>query len=317
MHRQKVRYPANFRPVVVTAGKTRAPFTEITAYYDDIDGLLRDPTANALRAMDTNALPFLVAEFNRGDSAWAAGYRRFYWGLPLSLRKRAPSPPMPRESIRSDAALALAALGPAAIPAVPAIIEVFGTEPQLRRMPGLQESLRRLPRAPDAFDQVLQDLCRQRELMDAVQTVQDFHLISLEAARVLTNAVSSTNSAARTLAVRQFPRMRHHAALVLPALIAALGNSDTATRQSVATVLESFVAEAASALPALVSALRAEDGELRYLAARAIESMSTNAIPAVPALTAAINDTNVMVQRVAVRTLKNLESASSSREPPE
>jgi hypothetical protein len=268
--------------------------------------LLNDPAADALRALGTNAVPYLEGQLRKREKGWERKYRQLYGRLPPAIRKLAPSPSRPRELIQVDAAWALVALGTNAGSGVKAVIEVYASEPQMRRLGALNESLRQLEWPPEAFDRALADFTRRGEFTDAVRTIETFELASLRALCTLTNALVSTNALTKENAIHQLRRFGSRAAFALPALRTALTDPDLTVRQSAAWVLEYYGPDAAPALAELTVALNAADGELRYRAARALEAMGTNALPAAAALAAATNDANTMVQTVAERALKKL-----------
>jgi HEAT repeats len=279
-------------------------------YYDDIDGLLRDPAADALRAMGTNIVPLLVAEIRHEDSGLLQVYRKLYFKLPVPLKRVAPNPPAGRDEIRGDAALALAALRGDAGAAVPPLFQAFATAAPAARMQ-FQESLHRLPFDSTAFDAALQTLVKRGEIFFAVSTIARFGVWNPSTARVLTNAVFSTNAPASEVALGQLRYFRRYSAFVLPALRLALKSSNQQVRWAAATVLESYESDAAGALPELLDALKSEDDETRYRATRVLDSIGTNALAAAPALRAATNDSSVMVQRRATRALNNLKAGAN------
>jgi len=304
----KVRHRQNSQAWIMSPGSPKPIPT--TGYYDDFDGLLRDPAADALRAMDTNIVPFLTAEVRREDSIWVQSYQYCYSKFPRPIKRIAPGFPQGRNDIRIDASLALAALGTNAASAVPAIFRAYATARPWSRH-AFDESLRRLPLDIAAYDAALETLVKRGELFDAVSLVGQFGIRTTNSLRAMTNAVLCSQPQASEAATSQLSSCRRYAAYVLPALREALKNgSSRETCQFAASTLESYGEEAAEAVPELVEALKSRDGELRYRAARALESIGTNAFPAVPALLNARNDTNEMVQKVVTRTLNKLSGTN-------
>jgi hypothetical protein len=300
----KVRHRQSVQSFGMPAGSSK--FVPTTGYYDDIDGLLRDPVADSLRAMGTNILPFLTDEIRHEDNYVIRTYRDLYWKFPTGIKRLAPGPSSGRDEIRVDAALALTALRADAAPAVPTVYRAFATARPYARG-GFQESLRRLPFDDAALDAALDTLVRRRDLSSAVSLVNQFGVRNLNSVRILTNAVFSTNAPASDAAFAQLRYCRRYHAFVLPTLREAVKTGDQAARWHAASTLELYEAEAAEALPELVAALRSDDGELRYRAARALEAIGTNALPAAQALASATNDSSVMVQRAAARAVSNLK----------
>ena len=273
------------------------------AYSENIDELLRDPAANGLRALGTNAVPFLEAEVRRGDSLWARSYRSLLQTMPSGIRTHVPAAPPGRDAIRADAALALAALGTNGAAGIPAILEAY-TEPIDAVRWEYGQSLKRLPTQPADFDAILAGF-HGTNVVGAVATIRELEICTAAAARILTNAVF-TGSMGQAQALLQLHYFRSQARVVLPALSLALKSSDRQTREGAARVLRTFGPDARGALPALIEALTDGDDELRYQSACAMEEMGTNALPAVDALIRATNDPSVMVQRAATRALGNL-----------
>lgn len=279
-----------------------------TNYIDDTDALLSDSSANALRKLGTNIIPVLTAEIRRGDPKWQPVYAQLFHKLPVSIRRIVPNPPVIRDEIRADAALALTLLRSEAAPAWPTIFEAFATASPFARH-NFEESLRKIPVEPVVFDAAIDSLVRRGDLSLAVSVIGQFGAWRPNSMRVLTNAILSTNVVAAEAALSQLRYNRRFAPFVLPALRTAVTNSNLGLCVSVVNVLESYGEDASAALPELVVTLKSSDRELRYRAARAIENLGRNALPAVPALVAARSDSNEMVQRVVTRTLENLNSA--------
>jgi hypothetical protein len=94
----------------------------LSSWLEDFDTLpwneTNAPVVHAVRAMGTNAIPFLVADLLERDPKWA---RRLRWRLrnwQVPWVERAPA-----EQARNRALRALRALGPDAAPALPLLIE--------------------------------------------------------------------------------------------------------------------------------------------------------------------------------------------------
>jgi len=77
----------------------------------------------ALRSRGTGALPDLIAAARKRDSSLDGLYARAYPTLPATIQRLLPLP-VPPWSQRSMAASYLGGLGPAAAPAVPALIDL-------------------------------------------------------------------------------------------------------------------------------------------------------------------------------------------------
>ena len=290
---------------ILPAGSTGQTPVTFTNYIDDIDALLSDSSADALRHLGTNTLPILTAEIRRGDPIWQPLYAKTFHKLPLSIRRVVPNPPVIRDEVRADAALALTVLRSDAAPAWPVIFEAFATASPFARYQ-FEESLRKIPVEPAVFDAAIGSLVSRGDLSLAVSVIGQFGAWRPNSMRVLTNAIVSTNVVAGEAALSQLRYNRRFASYVLPALRTAITNGNQGLCLSVVNVLESYGEDASDALPELVQTLKSSDSELRYRAARAIENLGTNALAAGPSLVAAKSDPNEMVQRVVTRTLENL-----------
>jgi hypothetical protein len=281
-----------------------------TNYFDDIEALMHDSAADALKALGTNIIPVLEAEIRHGDPKWQPTYAKLFHKLPVSIRRIVPNPPAMRDEIRADAALALTLLRSDAAPAWPTLFEAFVTASPVVRY-RFEESLRKIPADPAVFDAAIDSLVRRGDLSLAVYTIGQFGAWRPNSMRALTNAILSTNVVAAEAALSQLRYNRRFAPFVLPALRTAVTNSNQGLSLSVVSVLESYGEDASGALPELLDTLKSSDRELRYRGARAIENLGTNALPGVPALIAAKNDSNEMVQRVVTRILENLNGMTN------
>jgi hypothetical protein len=321
LRRAKVRYQRHTVYFVNAPSSTPGyvRLQQSTNYWDDTEALLRDSTADALKAMGTNIIPVLSREIRRGDPKWLPSYTKFFYKVPASLKRFVPNPPQSRDEIRGDAAVALTLLRADAAPAWPTIFDALLNAPTPYLRFRFMDILHNIPVDPVVLDAGLDSLVRHGELSEAVQMIGQFGAGRINSLRILTNAILSTNNVAGEAALSQLRYQRHFAPFVLPALRSALTNSNSSYPfcVSVAGVLESYEGDASEALPELVIALKSSDRELRYHAARAIESLGTNALPAVPALLAARSDSNEMVQRVVTRTLNNLTTNGPSAAEPQ
>jgi hypothetical protein len=263
-------------------------------------------TIEPFRAMGTNAALWLAREVRRGDSTLARLYFKIFPRLPAWLQKHAPRVE-PRDPIRCDAAQILAALGTNATPAIPLLLEVLleGTNSRMVR-PFVAQVLRSVPFEQERLDPVLRELQR-KDLYGAVQLISDLSLRTALAARVLTNAMLSTNFSARPLVISAFYNFQEHADIVVPVLAPLLTSGDPALVETAGAVLQRFEHRAAAALPAVLEAIKSSDPGIRYEAVRVLEAMGTNALPAREVLQQATNDESLMVQRAALRTLEQME----------
>ena len=94
---------------------------------------------------------------------------------------------------------------------------------------------------------------------------------------------------------------------VLPALIAALHDTDSKVRAWAAQDIGNVGAAAATAVPALLTLLASEDEGLRNSACIALRGIGPSAAPALPALQRALSDPSADVQRFADLAIRRIE----------
>ncbi len=92
----------------------------------------------------------------------------------------------------------------------------------------------------------------------------------------------------------------------VPALIAALKDKDSDVRSSAARALGQIGPAAASAVPSLIAALKDKNSNVRYFAAGALGNIGPAAASAVPSLIAALKDKDLDVCRSAAWSLGDI-----------
>ncbi len=262
-------------PLIARDPSGPSPASVTTTWTIDVDRWERDPAADALRALGTNAALYFGEQVRRRDSIWATPYRKLFFTRPAPLRAVAPYPPVPRDMVRSDLAFALTLLGTNAAPALPALIDsLTDCGPYSRQQ--VIGAVRQLPFNREDLNPVLEKLRGTGQLANGLCCVAELGIRTPTAARLLRDALSAP---------------------------------DLSIRRSAASQLQYFGPEAVVALPALARALTDNDQELRYNAAVALETLGPKAQPAVPSLIQATNDTSVMVRRAATRALQKITSS--------
>jgi HEAT repeat protein len=96
----------------------------------------------------------------------------------------------------------------------------------------------------------------------------------------------------------------------VPALVAALRDSDIWLREGVAKALGEIGSPAAEAVPALAAALNDPEKDVRRNAAQALGGIGSPAAEAIPALAAALNDPEKDVRRNAAQALGEIGPAA-------
>ena len=124
---------------------------------------------------------------------------------------------------------------------------------------------------------------------------------------VLDDAVKDDDPAVRKEALRSLGKLRERASidpqLVIPALIAALDDSEAPVREVAVTYLGIVRDTPAKEVPALTTALGDEDAGVRAAAATALGAYGPAAQSALPALRKAAKDPDEQVQREAGRAI--------------
>ena len=244
----------------------------------DLQGLLHDQAADGLRGLGTNAAVYLGRKFAWKEGTLIRSYRKWYVGLPSSIRGFMPRPPVSREYLRMEIGWALQALGPrSAEAAVPWLITTLGNGDDSATRAALRE-LQRLQFDGHQLDPILEDWSRKGQHTNVVQAVAELHV--------------------RT-------------AVAVSCLVGALSAGDPALRRTCVFELEQFRGSGLPAAPKLTAALKDPDDEVRYGAARALEATGSGATAAIPALRQATNDTSVMVQRASARALRVIQGQSA------
>jgi len=243
----------------------------------DVRGLLREPAADGLRGLGTNAAVYLGRKFAWKEGILARSYRKWYFGLPASIRGPLPRPPVARYYLRMEIGWALQALGSKADAAVPWLITSLGNGDEFAVRFTLRE-LQRLQFDGHQLDPLLEEWSRKGQHTNAVLVVAELHVRTLVAANCLVRALSA---------------------------------GDATLRRTCVFELEQFQGGGLPAVPNLAAALKDPDDEVRYGAARALEAVGSGAAAAIPALMQASNDTSVMVQRASARALRVIQGQTA------
>jgi hypothetical protein len=272
-----------------------------TAWYYDEGSAWNDPTAQALRALGTNAALYLGRRIDRSTSPLSQSYDRAYFKLSPALRRALPAPLVSEDDL---IAAALKVLGPEAKPAVPSLIRAIGQGTMFQSFIFLS-CLRGLPYRTEDLDPILQKLVDRNDLAGAVNVIAQLHTHTKTAAITLKNALTDTNRLVTAAAWNEAPHFEQQADMLLPVLSATLVQ-EGADPLPALSVLYAFGDRASPALPGLLRTLEHTNEEVRYQTARVLEAMGTNAQSAWSALCRATNDPSIMVQRSSARALSNL-----------
>jgi len=203
---------------------------------------------------------------------------------------------------RRDAASALGIIGPAAAPAIPALVEALkdnGADPSVRQSAAFALGNIGPAAAPaiPALVEALKDKGEDWEVRrDAVSALGKIGPAAAPAIPALVDALKDKGEdpSVRRSVASVLGNIGPAAAPAIPALVDALKDkgADPSGRQSAALALGNTGAAAAPAIPALVDALKdkGEDLSVRQSAAFALGDIGPAAAPAIPALVEALKD---------------------------
>lgn len=174
------------------------------------------------------------------------------------------------EVIRRHAAIALTRIGPAAHPAIPALV-------------------REIKKPYEKAGEEDPDRVWVRAHMVKLHAGMALGRIGPRAVPELVKLLEDPDDGVREMALHAFPYVGKEA---LPRLAELLRDPNVVTRRSAAQAVGSFGAAAAGMVPSLMSALQDADEEVRDKAAFALGRIGPAASPAVPALAASLKDTD-------------------------
>jgi len=265
-----------------------------------LQGSSRD-SAEALRALGTNAALYLAHEIVGRERSWAPAYRKIHDKLPKPLQGIVPDPPIPQMLVRRQASGALRILGSNDVVAVPLLRDSFvAADPDTRTV--IIDALRYLPYRGADFDSVLEELARRGELLAAVDFIDYLRLRTPRACIVLGQALVNDLSQDQARPPRPTPLLSQKA-MTTQGFPSRYGTGDLSLKERALRRLTYMGPNSALAVPAIITALTNADKELRYSAASALAEIGPAARAATPALTRLTNDVSELVQRAAARAL--------------
>jgi len=232
-----------------------------------------DPAWDALQALGSNAVPFLVSQL-RGIP-FEQSYTRVFTNLPVLMQKKLPNPQQKRY-VRIRALEALSKLGDSAQSATPAVLALLKDSDRSLRFAVLG-ALRGLHAERRAISQELLRLGAKGRYAEVVEIAAQTGWEGDDMAHLLGKLLKSP---------------------------------DPAVRREAMTLLERSGTAAVPETDGIISALGDSDQEVRYLAVRSLEVIGTNAPQITNALLASLNDSNVMIRTVARRTLLRIAPES-------
>jgi len=234
----------------------------------------------ALRAIGTNAVPYLVKDLHRKDSVLKKAWLSLWQRLPAKIQQRTFKLAVPDWSIRRTAAEILGGRFFDVRSATLDLAEALG-DPD----PGVQSeatrALSRIGADPEQFTPQL---------------------------RVLL-----TNRTIRLKILRDLTQFRPGAEMTSRVLADVFAMSSSPEQEQILYLLQKIGPQAGPAVPTLITALSNSDNEIRYLAVRALEETGPNASAAIFPLMARLNDKHTMVANAAARALKRIHSEATAK----
>ena len=208
--------------------------------------------------------------------------------------------------MRKIAAEALLQIGPSAAEAVPALIKVVRTDPEIyARISAANTLLAVAPDNADALGGVASLLTSDHYALSSwLESLKD------KSGVVLAAGMKHQDAAVRTAALKRLSNLDDQKAAV-PAYLEAIKDQDAKVRALAAAKLMAIGGHAAAVAPVLVDTLGNEDEDTRKSAESALRQMERGALPA---LTAALTNpkTNVSVQANVCRLFADRDLASST-----
>jgi HEAT repeat protein/S1-C subfamily serine protease/DNA-directed RNA polymerase subunit RPC12/RpoP len=211
---------------------------------------------------------------------------------------------------RGQIAQALGKIGAEAKLAIPALLKLLRDEQNDTTSGALADALAKI--GPPAK----QDAALLREAVkDLNPKVRAYAAASIGAIgpdagsllTLLTGAAKDKNVEVRQNAVRSLGKMGGNGKdAIMPALTAALNDSEHEVRVAAAMALESMDALGATDVALLTSLLKQQDSEVRACGARALGKMGPRAKAALPALMEAFKGTDNALRRAAIGALASL-----------
>jgi hypothetical protein len=225
-----------------------------------------DPAWNALQAIGTNAVPYLVGQLH--GIPFEPTYTRAFTNLPVVLQKKLPHPGE-RHYLRLKALEVLGRIGDPSGTATPVLLDFLRKRDRLSQ-PVLYGALRTLGVDRRLISPVVLELGAKGCHEDVLDITESLGWKGDEVTELLGTILKSP---------------------------------DVTLRRRAIVLLERSGKAAAPASDAVRLALNDSDGEVRYLSARTLEAMGASSAEVADALRASLNDSNVMVQTVARRIL--------------
>jgi HEAT repeat protein len=150
----------------------------------------------------------------------------------------------------------------------------------------------------------------------AVDALDAFGQDSIRAIPALTAALRDSDRFVRWASARTLGKIGAPSAnSAVPALAVLLSDQDLDVCLAAATALDRIGPAAREAVPALTRRVRATDAEMRVAAMRSLSAIGTESRPAIPAMIQALSDPETRVRREAALVLGRFGSQAADAEP--
>lgn len=277
------------------------PLSEWMADLASPDPVKSAPARQAILGLGTNAVPSLIVHLGARDSILGRLAMRSEPHIPRQVWVFAMQRTRARDAVerRTQAALALAVLGSAARPALPALERAIA-DPEPRVVGSTAEALRAI--VPEGWSVLVRTLDSTNE--------HTFAIASSTLARVGTAASSNAPAVVQALLRAPSGRRAQYADLLQklgPAAVQALAphlvDTDAARREVATAALRSLVGSEFNAVRAVVGLLEHPDPAIRADAAGVLGATSVWARTSITALAGALKDPEARVRVAAAQAL--------------
>jgi HEAT repeat protein len=251
-------------------------------------------------------LPMLLTQIRARDSAVVEKLYEL-WDKQSVIKFR----PTPAVVKQRRASIALAALGPKALPALPRLEEMLGDEHTLRPASLAiaymgPEGVRVLTNALSSTNPVI-----RRECMEALSSGQSGGAMAIP---VLISSLRDQDVVIQGRAALALAVIREEPSVAIPALTEMLTKTNSARHEAV-IALGQYGPMATSAVPMLLDCLVAEDSMMRMSARNALKRIGAETNAIITAVTNALTNGDINLRLFAINTLAGFGQAASNAVP--
>jgi len=222
----------------------------------------------------------------------------------------------PEPQVRQSAARALEQIGPAARPAIPALVRMFAADSASGARRGAGLALGRI-------DATTQEVVGQAALalQDGDRGVRQSAAVLLmasgpavkAAAGALERALTDEDESVRLYAAAAIGRAGAPDRAV-PLIITGLGSFDLAVRSEAAGLLPEFSTGRPEVIQALTTALRDDEAQVRMAAADALGTIGRPAKPALDTLWSMLRDPDELVRESVLRAARRIRDGHEGKQ---